>query len=120
MEDAMSEQSMTFEDVRQIALTFPGVVEGTSFGTPAFRVGKKFLARLREDGDLVLKVGEIETEFLIEAEPETYYITDHYRGWGSVLIRLSNISPAAFQNVFEQTWRQFASKQQRVDYDAKL
>jgi hypothetical protein len=111
---------MTFEDVRRIALTFPGVVEGTSFGTPAFRVGKKFLARLREDGDLVLKVGENETEFLIEAEPETYYITDHYSGWRSVLIRLSKISVTAFEHVFEQAWRKFASKRDLAAYKAQL
>ena len=49
---SMSEQptSTDFETVRKIALSFPGVEEGTSFGTPAFRVRKKFLARLREDG----------------------------------------------------------------------
>lgn len=69
--------STDFETVRKIALSFPGVEEGTSYGTPAFRVRKKFLARLREDGDLVLKVGDMQTEFLIEAEPEIYYITDH-------------------------------------------
>jgi hypothetical protein len=26
-----------------------------------------------------------EQEFLIEAQPEIYYITDHYRGWPAVL-----------------------------------
>src|SRR5438552_8595272 len=41
---------MTFDDVRRLAITLPRVVEGTSHRTPAFRVGKKFLARLNEDG----------------------------------------------------------------------
>jgi len=117
----MSEQptSTDFYTVRKIALSFPGVIEGTSYGTPAFRVGKKFLARLREDGDLVLKVGDVQSEFLIEAEPDIYYITDHYRGWGSVLIRLSQIRPVAFQYVFEETWRQFASKRDIATYEAQ-
>ena len=39
---------VTFATVRRIARAFPGVMEGTSYGTPALRVGKKFLARMRE------------------------------------------------------------------------
>jgi hypothetical protein len=42
---------MTFDDVRQFALTWPEVEDGTSYGTPALKVRKKMLARLKEDGD---------------------------------------------------------------------
>ncbi len=42
---------VTVEMVRRLALAFPAVEEGTSYGTPAFRVCGKFLARLREDGE---------------------------------------------------------------------
>jgi hypothetical protein len=49
---------LSFEDVRQMGLALPGVEEGTSYGTPALKVGKKLLARLKEDGEtLVLKLG---------------------------------------------------------------
>lgn len=41
----------TFDTVREIALSLPGVEEGTSYGTAAFRVRGKFLARLREGGE---------------------------------------------------------------------
>jgi hypothetical protein len=48
----------TFDTVREIALSLPGVEEGTSYGTAAFRVRGKFLARLREDGEtLALRIG---------------------------------------------------------------
>ena len=33
------------DDLRRTALALPGVTEGTSYGTTAFRVGQKFLAR---------------------------------------------------------------------------
>jgi hypothetical protein len=47
---------VAFATVRKIALALPGVEAGTSFGTPAFHVRGKFLARLREDGEtLVVK-----------------------------------------------------------------
>jgi hypothetical protein len=42
---------VTFDDVRKIALAWPEVDDGTSYGTPALRVRKKLLARLKEDGD---------------------------------------------------------------------
>jgi len=38
---------MTYEEARSLVLSFPGVEEGKSYGTPGFRVKKKFFtARL--------------------------------------------------------------------------
>lgn len=76
--------------MRDLALTFPGVEEGTSYGTPALKVKKKFMARLREDGDSVaFRLGFDEREILMRAKPEVFYITDHYRAYPAVLLRLS-------------------------------
>ena len=48
---------MTFDDVRKIALAWPEVEDGTSYGTPALKVRKKMLARLKEDGDSLVMPG---------------------------------------------------------------
>ena len=49
---------MTFDDVRAIALKWPEVTDGTSYGTPALKVRGKLLTRLKEDGEsLVLHAG---------------------------------------------------------------
>ncbi len=70
----------TFDTVRQFALALPGVEEGMSFGTPAFHVKGKFLARLKEDGDsLVIRIERGHRDFLMKEDPETFYITEHYR-----------------------------------------
>jgi hypothetical protein len=45
---------VTRETVRRLALAFPGVEEGPSYGTPGFRVQGKFLARLWEDGEILV------------------------------------------------------------------
>ena len=37
---------MMFDDVEAIALKWPGVETGTSYGTPALKVRKKLLARI--------------------------------------------------------------------------
>ncbi len=112
---------ITLDDVREIATSLPGIEEGTSYGTPAFRARQKFLARVSDDGAaLVLKVGEIEQRYLIEAEPETYYITPHYAGSSLVLVRLAQIDRAAFDDLFVRSWRLIASKRDLATYTQHL
>lgn len=60
----------TFDTVKKFALALPGVEEGTSYGTAAFRVKGKFLARLKEDGDsLVIRIEGGHREFLMKEDP---------------------------------------------------
>src|SRR4029450_814783 len=49
--------SVTYQRVCQLALAFPGVSQGRAYGGPSLHVGRKFLGRLKEDGEtLVLKI----------------------------------------------------------------
>jgi hypothetical protein len=110
---------ITLEDIRRIMLAFPGVTEGVSYGTPAFRARKQFLARMHDHEDaLVLKVGEFEQQMLMETEPEVYFITDHYRGTSLILVRLKEIDAAAFRRLFEQAWQKVAGKRDLAAYQA--
>jgi hypothetical protein len=103
--------TLTLEDVRRIALALPGVTEGTSYGTTAFRVGQKFLARLHQnETDLVIRIGFDERETLMEADPATFHITDHYRNYPAMLVRLAKVHPKQLRRLFEQLWRAHASK----------
>jgi hypothetical protein len=64
--------------LRKLALSFPGVEEGTSYGTMAWRVRKSFIARVKEDGEsIAIRMEFGEREILMEGEPETFFITDH-------------------------------------------
>jgi hypothetical protein len=103
---------MTFEEVRAIALALPGVEEGTHYGTPAFKVKGKAFTRLREDGEtlVLFDVPVEEREVMIEAEPEVYFFTDHYRNWPAVLARLSAARPAHVRGYLERAWRKRAPK----------
>lgn len=48
---------LTFEDLRDVALEFPGVEVGTSYGTPALRVRRRFIARMHQrEPALVLRM----------------------------------------------------------------
>ncbi len=112
---------MTWDDVRRLASSLPGVEEGTSYGTPAFRVRKKFLTRLREDGEtLVVPVGGFaEREALVEAEPAVYFFTDHYRDWPTVLVRLSAARLEHVSGLLTQAWRAAAPKTLVKAFDAE-
>src|SRR5580693_5689117 len=91
---------VTFADVRGIALSLPGVVDATSYGTAAFKAGGKLVARLKEDGDsLVVGTTFEERAEMMAAEPDIYYITDHYLSAPWVLVRLSKVHPDALRDL---------------------
>ena len=103
--------AVSFDTARKIALALPGVEEYLCYGTPAFRVGKKLLARLREDGDtLVLKIEDSRRELLMQVDPRTYFMEEHYRGYPVVLLRLSRIGADALARLIEDAWRRLAPK----------
>ena len=109
-----------FALVRRLALAFPGVEEKTSHGTPSFHVGKKFLSRWNDkEAALVLRVELDEREILVEADPETFFVTDHYRGWPFVLARLPTISEWTLRRLLEQGWRELAPKRVVAAYDER-
>lgn len=113
---------MTWEEVRALALSLPGVEEGTSYGKPSFLVNKKFLTRVRsEDDSLVLVgVGFDERELLMEAEPATFHITPHYKDYPSVLARIETVDPGSLRNFLERRWRDIAPKKLVKAYDEEV
>jgi hypothetical protein len=100
---------ITLEQIRELALALPKTEEGTSYGTPAFRVSGKLFLRMHEDGEsLVVKVHPDDRELRMRAVPETFYITEHYRNYPWMLVRLSTVSPDDLSDLIEEAWRQSA------------
>jgi hypothetical protein len=76
---------VTLAVMRRLVLAFPGVEEGLSYGTPGFRVRGKFLARLWEDGEtLVVRCGDTERDFRLQADPETFLSSG--QPWATLLV----------------------------------
>ena len=97
--------------MRELALALPGVEEGTSYRTTAFKVNGKLFARFHQDGEsLVIKVEYAAREVLMGANPETFYITDHYRCWPYMLIRVSRVKCDELRGLLEEAWKSVASK----------
>jgi hypothetical protein len=113
---------MTFDDVREMASAFPGVEGHLVFGGTTIRVGKRFLACIAKiDPDtLVLKVPDrLEREFLLNTQPEIYYMQDHYASFECVLIRMSRADPEEVRDLLEQAWRFYAPKKLVASYQVK-
>lgn len=102
---------VTYDTVRKLALRLPGVEEGTSYGTRALKVKGKLLVRLKEDGEtIVLITGFFERDYLLSSAPETFFITDHYKDYPSVLVRLAKVELEQLRVLLEDAWRRRAPK----------
>ena len=112
--------SLTKAQMKKIVLGFPGTLEATSYGKPAFLVEKKFFTRLRsEDNSAVLHVGSIdERDMLLDADPATFHITDHYKNYPTILARLEKLDARTLRGFLERRWQKAASKTLKKTVDA--
>ena len=107
-----------FDTVREIALALPGVVEGTTYGSPAFLVDGKMFAclavhRSAEPNTLVVRMDFDERDELIDAEPRTYYLKDHYVDYPCVLVRLTRIREDSLRDLLLMGWRYMSAAKKR-------
>ena len=84
-------------------------------GSPVLRRSGVFMAGLAthpsaEPDTLVVRADVEEREWLLDEAPETYYLTDYYRKYPLVLVRLSRIDREALRDVLAMSWRMSASK----------
>jgi hypothetical protein len=102
---------MTFDKVREFALSLPEVYEKPSYGTPSFRIGKRQVVRLLEDGErIILNCSELYRHALVKAKPETFSIPAHYEKYNIVVVRLENVDTNEFKTLFTEAWHMVAPK----------
>ena len=56
------------------------------------------------------KLPRDERDLLVESRPKVFYVTDHYRDYPMVLIRLSKAKRAMVEPLLRRQWRTLASK----------
>jgi hypothetical protein len=97
---------VTFDTVREMGLAMPGTEVSTSYGTPALKVRGQLIVRLQENPDTLVVRTEMEArDELLAADPDTYFITDHYLKYPWILVRLSRIHPDALRDLLLTAWR---------------
>ena len=108
-----------FDIVRTVGLTLPGVEATTKYdGSPVLKVDGIFMAGLAthpsaEPDTLVVRAGFEDRERLLEDAPETYYLTDYYRNYPLVLVRLARVGADALHDLLSVSWRMSTAKSRK-------
>jgi uncharacterized protein YeaO (DUF488 family) len=114
-----AKRGVRWEEVKALALSFPGVTEGTSYGAHAFLLDGKFFSRFnaKEQG-LVIHAEEPLRDALLAGKPDVYFTTDHYRGYPAVLARLPKLERSELAALFEAHFRAKAKKRRVAEWEA--
>jgi hypothetical protein len=105
----MAKQSLTFDTVREIGTSLPDVLPGTAYGAPALKLRGRVLAcvpvnRSAEPNSVVICIDPAQRARWLDADPDAYYVTDHYAPYPSVLVRLSRISRDRLARTLKLAW----------------
>ena len=65
----------------------------------------------------MLKVDFDSRDAMLTAHPDVYFITDPYRGYPAVLVRLSIVRHAQLDALLEDSWRFTAPKNLAQDFE---
>jgi hypothetical protein len=106
----MARKKVSFDAVRKMGLALPEVEEGKVYGSPALKVRGRMFAciaihRSAEPDTLAVRIAFDQRDELIRAEPDTYYLTDHYVNYPCVLVRLRRVHPDALRDLLLMGWR---------------
>lgn len=105
--------------VVEAASSLPEVDVATKYdGSSFLRLRGCFMAgparhRSAEPHSLVVRVEPEERALWLDEAPDVYYLTDYYRPYPLVLVRLDRLAPAALRDLLATSWRLTAKKGRR-------
>lgn len=115
-------KAVTYETIRKLALSLdlPGVSEGVSWGQPCLKAhGKLWTWWSPHENAPVFKVSFDERDMLIEADPDTFFFTAHYRNHPLVLVRPERLDLDWARTNLIRVWRAQAPKRLLKAFDAE-
>ena len=94
----------SFKAVESIGRTLPDVEVTATYGKPALKVrGKMFVCiashKSAEPNTLVVMMDFADRDALVEDDPGTYYLKEHYLNYPCVLVRLSRVRADALRDL---------------------
>jgi hypothetical protein len=108
-----------FEVVKELGCSLPNVEVTTRYdGSPVLKSHGVFMAGLAmhasaEPDTLDVRAEIEEREGLLEEAPDTYYITDYYRRYPVVLVRLSLLNREVLRELLTGSWRMTVEKRRK-------
>lgn len=107
---------VNLEFIRKTVQHLPDVTEKLCYSTPAFYVNKKIFSRLKEDCE-TLVIQTFEREKLIETDPLTFFVTDHYINFDYMLVALKTVTPEDLTELLVTAWYNRAPTKLQKEYD---
>ena len=109
----------SFTAVESIAGTLPDVEVTTMYGQPALKVrGKMFVCiashKSAEPNTLVVMMDFADRDALVEDDPGTYYLKEHYLNYPCVLVRLSRVGADALRDLVTGAHRFVSAKARKT------
>ena len=106
----MPRKPLDFDDVRELAGDLPGVEQSIGRGAPCLKVNGKLLTcpalhDSAEPHSLVVKIAREQRAKLMTADPDIYYVTEHYADYPTVLVRMARIRRTALRDLLNLAWR---------------
>lgn len=107
-----------FKLVESIGRTLPDVEVTTTWGQPTLKVhGRMFVCiashKSAEPDTLVVMMDFANRDALIEEDPGTYYLKEHYVDYPCVLVRLSRVHQDALRDLVVGAHRYVSAKRKR-------
>jgi hypothetical protein len=101
--------------LREIALQFPDVKDGTTERGVAFTARGRLLTcaaihASAEPNSLVVRIGVEQRARLMAAYPDALYLTDHYAKHPAVLARLERLDRESLRDILGAAWLFVAEK----------
>jgi len=111
-------RSISFKTVESIGRTLPDVTVTTAYGAPALKVnGNMFVCiatnKAAEPNTLVVMMDFPDRDALIEEDPATYYLKNHYLNYPCVLVRLSRVDAVALRDLVAGAHRFVSARAKR-------
>ena len=105
----------SFKTVESIARTLPDVEVTTAWGQPALKVRGRMFAcmashKSAEPNTLVVRMDFTDRDALVQDDPATYYLKEHYLNYPCVLVRLSRTNPDALRDLVTGAHRFVSTK----------
>lgn len=108
----------TWDAVAAFALALPDTILATAYGKPAVKLNGRTIAATTgpDNSSFVAHVAPDDKAVLLATDPDTFWETDHYRGWPAVLVRYASADPDRIRLALTRAWWDRARRAQRAAF----
>ncbi|MCE9557879.1 MAG: MmcQ/YjbR family DNA-binding protein [Armatimonadetes bacterium] len=94
---------MNYDEFSNLALALPEVTETVKRTEIDLHRGEGHMARVREKGKVIaIRLPWDVIDRCLESD--AFFVTDHYRGWPYVLVRLSDLDAVTAEKLIMESW----------------